>query len=49
VCIGDAPTTNYVSPLFVRLHYRRAKIPFTPQPKISSFFGTMFAVKNIFY
>lgn len=40
-------STNYVSPLFVRLHYRRAKIPFTPQPKMPPFFGTMFAVQHV--
>jgi hypothetical protein len=40
-------STNHVSPLFVRLHYRRAKIPFTPRPKIPPFFGTMFAVQPI--
>jgi hypothetical protein len=41
-CCGDAPPSCYVSSAFVRLHYRRIEIPFTPYPKISLFFGTMF-------
>jgi hypothetical protein len=41
-CAGEAPPSCYVSSIFVCLHYCRAKISFTAQPKKAAFFGTMF-------
>jgi hypothetical protein len=37
---------QYVSPVFVRLHYCREEIAFTSPPKTEHFCGTLFAVNG---
>jgi hypothetical protein len=37
---------QYVSPVFVRLHYCREEIAFTSLPKTEHFCGTLFAVNG---
>jgi hypothetical protein len=46
VASNSTPSAQYVSPVFVSLHYCMEEIAFISQPKTEHFCGTLFAVNG---